>query len=113
MILNILVFFPGDAAEFLNFLLNTLHIALNGTRKTSSSIIYKIFRGRLHEYTRKVIPVETTEEARRTLLDTEEYKGMGVVGKYFITFHELIHETVLMNCGSLMFVCLPHTFALL
>ncbi|KAM3718023.1 U4/U6.U5 tri-snRNP-associated protein [Dirofilaria immitis] len=64
----------GDAAEFLNFLLNTLHIALNGTRKTSSSIIYKIFRGRLHEFTRKVIPVETTEEARNTLLETDEYK---------------------------------------
>uniref|UniRef100_A0A1I8EGJ9 ubiquitinyl hydrolase 1 n=1 Tax=Wuchereria bancrofti TaxID=6293 RepID=A0A1I8EGJ9_WUCBA len=64
----------GDAAEFLNFLLNTLHIALNGTRKTSSSIIYKIFRGRLHEFTRKVIPVETTEEARKTLLETDEYK---------------------------------------
>ncbi|OZC12165.1 u4/U6.U5 tri-snRNP-associated protein 2 family protein [Onchocerca flexuosa] len=64
----------GDAAEFLNFLLNTLHIALNGTRKTSSSIIYKIFRGRLHEFTRKVIPVETTEEARKTLQETDEYK---------------------------------------
>ncbi|VDK48244.1 unnamed protein product, partial [Gongylonema pulchrum] len=64
----------GDAAEFLNFLLNTLHRALNGTRKTSSSIIYKIFRGHLHEYTRKVIPVETTEEARRALLETDEYK---------------------------------------
>ncbi|CAG9531620.1 unnamed protein product [Cercopithifilaria johnstoni] len=64
----------GDAAEFLNFLLNTLHIALNGTRNTSSSIIYKIFRGRLHEFTRKVIPVETTEEARKSLLETEEYK---------------------------------------
>ncbi|VDN00959.1 unnamed protein product, partial [Thelazia callipaeda] len=64
----------GDAAEFLNFLLNTLHVALNGTRKTSSSIVYKIFRGRLHEFTRKVIPVETTEQTRRVLLETEEYK---------------------------------------
>lgn len=59
----------------MNFLLNTLHIALNGTRKTSSSIIYQIFRGRLHEFTRKVIPVETTEEARKNLLETDEYKG--------------------------------------
>ncbi|VDK26622.1 unnamed protein product, partial [Anisakis simplex] len=46
----------GDSSEFLNFLLNTLHVALNGTHKTSSSIIYRIFRGRMHEYTRKVIP---------------------------------------------------------
>ncbi|VDD86410.1 unnamed protein product [Enterobius vermicularis] len=64
----------GNAAEFLNFLLNTLHIALNGTGKTSSSIVYKIFRGRMREYTRKVIPVETTEEARKTLLESEEFK---------------------------------------
>lgn len=64
----------GNAAEFLNFLLNTLHIALNGTTKTSSSIVYKIFRGRMRVYTRKVIPVETTEEARRNLLETDEYK---------------------------------------
>ncbi|KAK6022693.1 hypothetical protein OSTOST_11596 [Ostertagia ostertagi] len=31
----------GDAAEFMSFLLNTLHIALNGTQKSSSSIIYR------------------------------------------------------------------------
>ncbi|VDN56204.1 unnamed protein product, partial [Dracunculus medinensis] len=64
----------GDAAEFLNFLLNTLHVALNGTGKTSSSIIYRIFRGRMHEFTRKVIPVETSEERKRELLETDEYK---------------------------------------
>uniref|UniRef100_A0A915C8Y5 ubiquitinyl hydrolase 1 n=2 Tax=Ascarididae TaxID=6250 RepID=A0A915C8Y5_PARUN len=64
----------GDASEFLNFLLNTLHIALNGTKKTSSSIVYRIFRGRMHEYTRKVMPVETTEEERRVLSESDQYQ---------------------------------------
>jgi U4/U6.U5 tri-snRNP-associated protein 2 len=65
----------GDAADFMNWLLNTLHVALNGTTKTSSSIIYKIFRGRMRQYTRKVLPVDASEEARATLLETEEFKG--------------------------------------
>lgn len=64
----------GDAAEFLNFFLNTLHMALNGTQKTSSSIIYRIFRGRMRVFTRKVIPVETAEESRKTLLESDEFK---------------------------------------
>uniref|UniRef100_A0A1I7XMK7 Ubiquitin carboxyl-terminal hydrolase 39 n=1 Tax=Heterorhabditis bacteriophora TaxID=37862 RepID=A0A1I7XMK7_HETBA len=64
----------GDAAEFMNFLLNTLHIALNGTNKTSSSIIYKIFRGRMRQYSRRVIPAEAGEERRQQLLQLDEYK---------------------------------------
>uniref|UniRef100_A0A915ER39 ubiquitinyl hydrolase 1 n=1 Tax=Ditylenchus dipsaci TaxID=166011 RepID=A0A915ER39_9BILA len=63
----------GDANEFMTFFLNTIHLALNGTAKTSSSIIYKIFRGRMRQYTRKVMPVEATEEARRTLMETDEF----------------------------------------
>ncbi|MFH4978677.1 hypothetical protein AB6A40_005386 [Gnathostoma spinigerum] len=64
----------GDAADFLSFLLNTLHIALNGTNKTSSSIIYQIFRGRMRVFTRKVIPVDTCEQAKQTLLESDEFK---------------------------------------
>ncbi|ETN72198.1 ubiquitinyl hydrolase 1 [Necator americanus] len=63
----------GDAAEFMSFLLNTLHIALNGTQKSSSSIIYKIFRGRMRQYSRKVIPAEATECQRQQLLQLPEY----------------------------------------
>ncbi|WKY13551.1 hypothetical protein Q1695_004413 [Nippostrongylus brasiliensis] len=63
----------GDAAEFMSFLLNTLHIALNGTQKTSSSIIYRIFRGRMRQYSRRVIPAEATEEQRQQLLQLPEY----------------------------------------
>uniref|UniRef100_A0A0K0DGG1 ubiquitinyl hydrolase 1 n=1 Tax=Angiostrongylus cantonensis TaxID=6313 RepID=A0A0K0DGG1_ANGCA len=55
----------GDAAEFMSFLLNTLHIALNGTQK--------IFRGRMRQYSRRVIPAEATEEQRRQLLQLPEY----------------------------------------
>uniref|UniRef100_A0A914XFD7 ubiquitinyl hydrolase 1 n=1 Tax=Plectus sambesii TaxID=2011161 RepID=A0A914XFD7_9BILA len=64
----------GDAAEFLSWMLNTLHVGLNGSKKTSSSIIYQIFRGRMREYTRKVLPVDASEEARATLMETEEFK---------------------------------------
>ena len=64
----------GDANEFLTFLLNNLHVALNGTNKTTSSIIYKTFRGRMRVFTRKVLPVDASDEARRTLLETEEFR---------------------------------------
>ncbi|KAL7072495.1 hypothetical protein ACQ4LE_007945 [Meloidogyne hapla] len=64
----------GDANEFLMWFLNTLHMALNGTGKTSSSIVYKIFRGRMRQYMRKVLPVDASDESRRTLSETEEYR---------------------------------------
>ncbi|VDK68179.1 unnamed protein product [Cylicostephanus goldi] len=65
----------GDAAEFMSFLLNTLHIALNGTQKSSSSIIYKIFRGRMRQYSRRVVPAEATDYERMRLLQQPEYNG--------------------------------------
>lgn len=49
-------------------------MALNGTGKTSSSIVYKIFRGRMRQSMRKVLPVDASDESRRTLSETEEYK---------------------------------------
>ncbi|CAK5030352.1 unnamed protein product [Meloidogyne enterolobii] len=64
----------GDANEFLMWFLNTLHMALNGTGKTSSSIVYQIFRGRMRQYMRKVLPVDASDESRRTLSETEEYR---------------------------------------
>ena len=54
--------------------LNTLHMALNGTGKTSSSIVYQIFRGRMRQCMRKVLPVDASDESRRTLSETEEYR---------------------------------------
>uniref|UniRef100_A0AC34QEH6 USP domain-containing protein n=1 Tax=Panagrolaimus sp. JU765 TaxID=591449 RepID=A0AC34QEH6_9BILA len=64
----------SDANDFLTFLLNNLHLGLNGTNKTSSSIIYRTFRGRMRVYSRKVLPVDASDEARRTLLETEEFR---------------------------------------
>jgi len=49
-------------------------MALNGTGKTSSSIVYQIFRGRMRQYMRKVLPVDASDESRRTLSETEEYR---------------------------------------
>ncbi|KAH7720889.1 U4/U6.U5 tri-snRNP-associated protein 2-like protein [Aphelenchoides avenae] len=63
----------GDANEFMKFFLNTLHVALNGTAKTSSSILYRTFRGRMRQFTRKVLPVDATDEQRRALLETGEF----------------------------------------
>lgn len=49
---------PGDALEFMSWFLNALHGALNGTKKLSSSIINKTFRGKMKVYSRKVPPLE-------------------------------------------------------
>lgn len=65
----------GDANEFMKFFLNTLHVALNGNAKTTSSILYRTFRGRMRQFTRKVLPVDATDEQRRTLLETGEFDG--------------------------------------
>ncbi|CAD5206437.1 unnamed protein product [Bursaphelenchus okinawaensis] len=64
----------SDANDFMQFFLNTLHIALNGTKKSSSSIIYKTFRGKLRQYSRKVLPMNVSEEAKATLAETDEFK---------------------------------------
>ena len=50
--------FPGDALEFMSWFLNALHGALNGTKKLSSSVINKTFRGKMKVYSRKVPPLE-------------------------------------------------------
>jgi len=64
----------SDANEFLKFFLNTLHIALNGTKKTSSSIVYKTFRGRMRQHSTKILPVDVSEEAGRILQKSDEFK---------------------------------------
>ena len=58
--LQVIVFgfpmFTGDCVEFLSWFLNALHLALNGTKKLSSSIMSKTFRGKMRVYSRKVVP---------------------------------------------------------
>ncbi|KAI6227254.1 hypothetical protein M3Y99_01273200 [Aphelenchoides fujianensis] len=64
---------PIDSWRRERFFLNTLHVALNGTNKTSSSIIYRTFRGRMRQHVKKVLPVEVSEESARTLMETDEF----------------------------------------
>ncbi|ODN05096.1 U4/U6.U5 tri-snRNP-associated protein 2 [Orchesella cincta] len=44
----------GDPIIFLSWFLNSLHKALNGSKKVSSSIINKSFMGKMKVYTRKI-----------------------------------------------------------
>ncbi|KAK0411727.1 hypothetical protein QR680_005809 [Steinernema hermaphroditum] len=63
----------SDAQEFMLFLLNTLHIALNGTKKTSSSIVYRCFRGKMRVYSRKVLPMDADDSQRRAMMESDEF----------------------------------------
>ena len=42
----------------MSWFLNALHSALNGTKKLSSSVINKTFRGKMKVYSKKVPPLE-------------------------------------------------------
>uniref|UniRef100_A0A1I7UKW9 Ubiquitin carboxyl-terminal hydrolase 39 n=1 Tax=Caenorhabditis tropicalis TaxID=1561998 RepID=A0A1I7UKW9_9PELO len=63
----------NDAHEFLAFLLDTLHRALNG-KEDKQTIVSKTFRGRMREYSRKVIPAEDTDEDRYRKQRMPEYQ---------------------------------------
>ena len=67
------MFLLGDPIDFLSWFLNALHLALNGTKKKNSSIIYKTFLGHMRIYTRKIPPLELEESQRSELLNTVEY----------------------------------------
>ncbi|XP_022653381.1 U4/U6.U5 tri-snRNP-associated protein 2-like isoform X1 [Varroa jacobsoni] len=62
----------GDPVDFLSWFLNSLHIALNGTNKDSSSVIYKTFRGRMRVYSKKLFP--TDPEHQPKVYDPAEYE---------------------------------------
>ncbi|KAI8429564.1 hypothetical protein MSG28_000185 [Choristoneura fumiferana] len=65
----------GDPVDFLSWFLNSLHMALNGTKKADSSIIYKSFLGHMKIYTRKLPPPDA-DDAARVNLNSDEYKEM-------------------------------------
>lgn len=48
-------------------------MALNGTKRADSSIIYKAFMGSMRIYTRKLPPTELDEDQKEKLLLTDEY----------------------------------------
>jgi len=64
----------GDPIEFLSWLLNSLHLTLNGTKSSSSSIIYKTFQGKMRTFTRKIPPVDLLEHEKIAILNTQEYQ---------------------------------------
>ena len=64
----------GDPVAFMSWFLNTLHLALNGTKKKDSSIIYQTFQGKMKIYSRRIPHTELTNKQKEELLQTEEYK---------------------------------------
>ncbi|EDO45015.1 predicted protein [Nematostella vectensis] len=65
----------GDPIEFLPWFLNALHTALNGTKKMSSSIIFKSFQGKMRIYSRKVPQTEVQcNEEKAEQMKLEEYQ---------------------------------------
>ena len=55
----------GDALTFLSWFLNALHMALNGTKKRDSSVVFKSFQGEMRIWTKKILPTEITDEKRK------------------------------------------------
>lgn len=64
----------GNSIDFLQWLLNTLHMALGGTKKAGSSVVYDTFRGAMRVHTRKLPPPSENEEEYRKLLQHEEFQ---------------------------------------
>ncbi|XP_039276652.1 U4/U6.U5 tri-snRNP-associated protein 2 isoform X2 [Nilaparvata lugens] len=65
----------GDPIDFLSWFLNALHLALNGTKKPDSSVIYRTFLGSMRIHSRKIPPVELEDGQRAALQLTDEYKS--------------------------------------
>uniref|UniRef100_A0A0K0FNZ9 ubiquitinyl hydrolase 1 n=1 Tax=Strongyloides venezuelensis TaxID=75913 RepID=A0A0K0FNZ9_STRVS len=66
----------SDAAEFLSFFLNALHISLNGTQKSSSSIIFRTFRGKMKEYSTRIPGADSSPNSSRVIEDDVKVKEM-------------------------------------
>ncbi|XP_040573387.1 ubiquitin carboxyl-terminal hydrolase 39 [Lepeophtheirus salmonis] len=63
----------GDSISFISWLLNALHMALGGTKKPNSSIIYKTFLGGMRIHTRKIKADESGKpEDMSTYSDDDE-----------------------------------------
>lgn len=64
----------GDAVAFLSWLLNALHLALGGTKKSKSSIIYRTFRGEMRIHTKKLLPNDVDDAKKEELRATGDYE---------------------------------------
>jgi len=70
----------------MKWLLNKLHLALGGTKKRSSSIIYKTFCGGMRIHSKKILPTEVTDEDKKAeLLATGEYDWVVKESPFFIS----------------------------
>ena len=63
----------GDAGAILPWILNALHMALGGTKKSNSSIIYKNFLGKMRIHTQKLLPAEADDKKKRELEATGKH----------------------------------------
>nr|CAG8578317.1 13559_t:CDS:10 [Entrophospora candida] len=61
----------ADPLDFLSWFLNTLHKDLCGTKKSDSSIIYKIFQGEVKVESQSIITKDNTDEKDRQLFDVD------------------------------------------
>ncbi|XP_050390998.1 U4/U6.U5 tri-snRNP-associated protein 2 [Patella vulgata] len=64
----------GDPIDMLSWFLNSLHTAMNGTKKLNSSIINKTFRGKMKVCSRKEPAVDLTDQEKAQLMLTPDYK---------------------------------------
>ncbi|XP_065833453.1 ubiquitin carboxyl-terminal hydrolase 39-like [Oscarella lobularis] len=64
----------GNPIDFLQWLLNTLHRALGGTKKKGSSVIYKAFQGMMRVHSRKLPPPSENDDEYRRLLQQKEFQ---------------------------------------
>ncbi|KAH9591384.1 U4/U6.U5 tri-snRNP-associated protein 2, variant 2 [Schistosoma haematobium] len=86
----------GDAIEFLSWLVNAIDKALRikkipcprgAVNKTYKSIVSSTLRGKMRMYSRKIMPVNMTDEEKASLADSPEYMVLYLF-KYGITvFH--------------------------
>lgn len=64
----------GDSGALLPWILNSLHMALGGTKKKKSSIVYQQFMGSMRIHTKKILPTDIDAAKRAELLRTGEYE---------------------------------------
>jgi len=64
----------GDSGQFLPWFLNSLHLALGGTKKKSSSIVYKNFLGSMKIHTRKILPTDVDGFRQAQMEESGEYE---------------------------------------
>ncbi|XP_067138279.1 ubiquitin carboxyl-terminal hydrolase 39 [Centruroides vittatus] len=64
----------GDPIAFMSWFLNSLHLALNGSKKDQSSIVYCAFRGAMRMYSKKIISIDKSEEEKQQLLMSDDYR---------------------------------------